>query len=287
MSKARRSSFFTYAIKFAALAVVALLCQSASRAQWEAVYKLGEDFAKQLHNQNAGIIAVSDPWWSGGSGLELGHYLAVSLDAALRDYGKDSDKLRVLEHKNIHETVMRLHLPLAAIGSAESRKTIADAGFADVIVYGTLESDETSFKLVFSAENISDGKILVARQVSFPKTSFTYCLTDPLPSKTGNEARKIRTDEHDPHLKIPICVRCPIPNYNDLARRHKLQGTSTFSVLISKDGRATGFQLIRMLGYGLDEHALENLKTWTFRPATLDGQAIDSIVPIEVTFRLY
>jgi hypothetical protein len=176
-----------------------------------------------------------------GSGLELGHYLAVSLDAALRDYGKDSDKLRVLEHKNIHETVMRPHLPLAAIGSPESRKTIADAGFADVIVYGSLESDETSFKLVFSAENISDGKILVARQVSFPKTSFTYCLTDPLPSNSGNEARKLRTDDHDPHLKIPICVRCPIPDYNDLARRHKLQGTSVFSVLISKMGVRPGF----------------------------------------------
>ena len=66
MSKARRSLFLTYAIKFAALAVVALLCQSASRAQWEAVYKVGEDFAKQLRKQNAGIIAVSDPRWSDG-----------------------------------------------------------------------------------------------------------------------------------------------------------------------------------------------------------------------------
>jgi TonB family protein len=287
MTSERRLALVSRVVKILALLALMCLFEPSSRAQWEAVYRVGEDFAKHLNGRHAGIIGVSDPWWSNGSGLELGHYVAVSLEAALRDYGKDSDKLKVLKHQDIHETEMQLHLPLAAMGSAETRKKISDAGFADVLVFGTLESDETTFKLVLSAENIADGRILVTRSLTFPKTSFTYCLTDTFPPKADHPARTMKTDQHDPHLKIPTCKRCPIPSYNDLARRKKLQGTTVFSVLINKEGRAAAFQLVRMLGYGLDERALENVKTWAFHPAMADGQAIDSIVPIEVTFRLY
>jgi TonB family protein len=38
---------------------------------------------------------------------------------------------------------------------------------------------------------------------------------------------------------------------------------------------------------GLDEQAIEAVKTWRFRPATLDGKPVDAQIAVEVNFRLY
>jgi outer membrane biosynthesis protein TonB len=43
-----------------------------------------------------------------------------------------------------------------------------------------------------------------------------------------------------------------------------------------------------MLGYGLDERAYDAIRKWRFRPAhDGSGANVATIVPVEVTFRLY
>jgi protein TonB len=38
---------------------------------------------------------------------------------------------------------------------------------------------------------------------------------------------------------------------------------------------------------GLDEKALDAVRTWRFLPATLDGQPVAAQIAVEVDFRLY
>jgi TonB family protein len=41
-------------------------------------------------------------------------------------------------------------------------------------------------------------------------------------------------------------------------------------------------------GKGLEEKAIEAVKNWKFKPANnAEGELVPTIVPIEVTFRLY
>ena len=48
-----------------------------------------------------------------------------------------------------------------------------------------------------------------------------------------------------------------------------------------------GFQILRGLGFGLDEKAIEEIANhWKFRPGTLNGQPVDVWAVIEVSFTL-
>jgi protein TonB len=86
----------------------------------------------------------------------------------------------------------------------------------------------------------------------------------------------------------PMCAYCPDPLYTDAARESKLQGTVTLQVLVGTDGRAQRIQLVKGIGMGLDEHALEAVKRWKFVPAH-DGakRPVAEWVTIETIFRLF
>jgi outer membrane biosynthesis protein TonB len=45
--------------------------------------------------------------------------------------------------------------------------------------------------------------------------------------------------------------------------------------------------VIRSLGMGLDEKALEKVRTWLFEPGKKDGQPVPVAMNIEVDFHLY
>jgi TonB family protein len=87
---------------------------------------------------------------------------------------------------------------------------------------------------------------------------------------------------------IPICLYCPIPQYSDEARKAKYQGTVVLQVTITPDGRAINISVVKGPGLGLEEKAIEAVKGWKFKPAVgPNGKIVPTIVPIEVTFRLY
>jgi TonB family protein len=77
------------------------------------------------------------------------------------------------------------------------------------------------------------------------------------------------------------------PEYSDEARKAKYQGTATFSMIIEPSGGTRDIEVVRPLGMGLDEKALEAISTWTFEPARKDGNPVAVQVMVEVTFRLY
>ena len=87
---------------------------------------------------------------------------------------------------------------------------------------------------------------------------------------------------------VPVCLYCPIPQYSDEARKAKYQGTVVLQVTITTDGRAINISVVKGPGLGLEEKAIEAVKGWKFKPAVgPNGRSVPTIVPIEVTFRLY
>jgi protein TonB len=86
----------------------------------------------------------------------------------------------------------------------------------------------------------------------------------------------------------PTCLYCPSPQYSDEARKAKYQGTVTLLVTVMPDGRAVNISVVKGPGLGLEEKAIEAVRTWKFKPALgPNGKIVPTIVPIEVTFRLY
>jgi len=85
----------------------------------------------------------------------------------------------------------------------------------------------------------------------------------------------------------PACMYCPEPQYSEDARKAKFQGIVVLQVIIQPDGHATNIQVVKGAGLGLDEKAIEAVRTWRFKPAIgPNGTPVATITPIEVNFRL-
>jgi TonB family protein len=76
------------------------------------------------------------------------------------------------------------------------------------------------------------------------------------------------------------------PEYSEEARKAKFQGTVVLQVVVDETGRPRDLRVVRPLGLGLDEKALEAVQKWKFRPGMLNGKAVAVAATIEVNFRL-
>ncbi len=88
-------------------------------------------------------------------------------------------------------------------------------------------------------------------------------------------------------VSAPKKIYDPDPEYSEEARKAKYQGTCVLYVVIGPDGKPRDIRVSRTLGLGLDEKAIEAVKTWRFEPATKDGKPVAVAINIEVDFRLY
>lgn len=91
-----------------------------------------------------------------------------------------------------------------------------------------------------------------------------------------------------PGSSLPICAYCPNPTFTAEAIKAKYQGSVLLRVLINAEGRVEGIQLRKGVGMGLEERAIEAVRTWRFRPSRApSGQAVPAVVFIEVQFRQF
>jgi len=88
-------------------------------------------------------------------------------------------------------------------------------------------------------------------------------------------------------VSAPRVVYQPDPDYSEEARKAKHHGTCVLWLVVGSDGRPRDIRVARSLGLGLDEKAIEAVKTWKFEPAMKDGKAVAVQINVEVSFRLY
>ncbi len=86
----------------------------------------------------------------------------------------------------------------------------------------------------------------------------------------------------------PVALYQPLPHYTEEARKARAEGIVLIQAVVRKDGSVDSFKILRGLGYGLDESAINTIATkWRFKPGTRNGEPVDVWANIEVTFRLY
>ena len=85
----------------------------------------------------------------------------------------------------------------------------------------------------------------------------------------------------------PVPIYTPVPEYSEEARRKRIEGIVTTSVLINEEGLPTDARVEKPLGHGLDEKALECIRKYRFRPVTKDGLPVATRIFVEISFRLY
>jgi TonB family protein len=88
-------------------------------------------------------------------------------------------------------------------------------------------------------------------------------------------------------ISPPVVVSKTEPEYTDEARDARVESTVMARLVVSEDGSPTNIRVIRGAGFGLDENAIEAIKTWHFRPGTKAGQPVAITAMVQVNFRLF
>ena len=87
-------------------------------------------------------------------------------------------------------------------------------------------------------------------------------------------------------VSAPSLISKTEPEYTEEARAAKYQGTVLLYIEVGPDGHAHNMKVVKGLGLGLDEKAIEAVHNWVFKPGVKDGQPVTVQATIEVNFRL-
>ena len=135
--------------------------------------------------------------------------------------------------------------------------------------------------------------------ISAPTTRANTAATAPAPSTTPastpgpapanpTPAQETVTVYHvGGSVSAPSIISSSQPDYTEEARRVRKEGNVVLSLIVDTSGHARNVRVIRPLGFGLDEKAIEAVNQWRFQPSMKDGKPVNVQINIEVEFRQY
>lgn len=87
-------------------------------------------------------------------------------------------------------------------------------------------------------------------------------------------------------IEPPRLLREVKAEYTDEARRRGLKGEVVLELVVRRDGTVSDVKVLRRLGAGLEDRAIQAVRQWRFAPATRRGTPVDVIVEVAVEFNL-
>ncbi len=78
----------------------------------------------------------------------------------------------------------------------------------------------------------------------------------------------------------------PRPVYTEEARRLQIEGEVQLEILFGASGEIHILRVVRGLGHGLDENAVQAARTIRYLPAKRDGRPVDSTATVHIIFQL-
>jgi protein TonB len=84
----------------------------------------------------------------------------------------------------------------------------------------------------------------------------------------------------------PKVIHTVQTEYTPVALADKVEGSVILSAVVGLDGTPSEIHVVKGLGNGLDQKAVESLTQWRFRPATYDGKPVEMKIQVEIGFRV-
>ncbi|WP_176441644.1 energy transducer TonB [Granulicella rosea] len=113
-----------------------------------------------------------------------------------------------------------------------------------------------------------------------------YGITTPR-VETGSQAADsdpVSIDPKTPGVTAPKLSLSVPPESTEAANRENIHGHVGVVFQVSPAGKPDALWLLRPLGYGLDQKALDAVRKYQFKPAEKDGKPVRVTLAIEVTF---
>jgi TonB family protein len=93
--------------------------------------------------------------------------------------------------------------------------------------------------------------------------------------------------EHVGHgVSAPVPLNAVVAEFSDEARRANFEGVCLVELIVDTHGNPVNLRVVRAVGHGLDEKALEAVRKYHFKPAMKGGVPVPVMITVEVNFRL-
>jgi TonB family protein len=89
-----------------------------------------------------------------------------------------------------------------------------------------------------------------------------------------------------PCVTPPRQVFAPEPELSKEAREAHYEGTGVLGLIIRTDGKVCRVRMLKRIGFGMDEKAVEAAKSWLFEPAVKDGKPVAVEIAVQMNFHL-
>jgi protein TonB len=76
------------------------------------------------------------------------------------------------------------------------------------------------------------------------------------------------------------------PEYPEGPRRARMEGAVILEAVITASGEVDQLRVVKSAGPLLDRPALDAVRRWRYKPATLNGRAVSVYLTVTVTFGL-
>jgi feruloyl esterase len=93
-------------------------------------------------------------------------------------------------------------------------------------------------------------------------------------------------DNSETGVTPPKPLRTPEPEFSEIARKQRIQGTVRLNIVVGQDGQIHDPFVVKPLEPSLDANAIDALKFWRFAPATKDGKPVAVEMMLEVYYKL-
>jgi protein TonB len=87
-------------------------------------------------------------------------------------------------------------------------------------------------------------------------------------------------------IEAPRLLREVKADYSEDARQRNLEGDVVLEIVVRSDGGVGDIKVLKGLGAGLDQRAVQAVRQWRFAPARRLGAPVDVIVEVSVEFKL-
>jgi len=88
-------------------------------------------------------------------------------------------------------------------------------------------------------------------------------------------------------VSAPVPIYTPEPEFSEEARKAKAAGVVLVSIQVDTTGRPSHIHVLRGIGLGLDEKAMEAVRQYKFKPAMENGHPVAVELNIEVNFQIF
>jgi TonB family protein len=88
-------------------------------------------------------------------------------------------------------------------------------------------------------------------------------------------------------VSAPVPIYEVTPEFSEEARKAKFQGVVTVNLVVNQRGLPENVHILRGVGMGLDDKAIEAVKQYRFKPAMMGGKPVAVEVNVEVNFQIF